>query len=91
MSFGYTLLYNNVLSLIIAEGLSPYLGNFHYGEHKKTYLAFDLMEEFRSPIVDSLVLNIINKSVLKPDDFEVSINNRGVYLTETSRRIFSIG
>ena len=53
LSFGYTLLFNNVLSLIIAEGLSPYFGNFHYGERKKPYLAFDLMEEFRSPIVDS--------------------------------------
>ena len=31
LSFGYTLLFNNVLSLIIAEGLSPYFGNFHYG------------------------------------------------------------
>lgn len=88
LSFGYTLLYNNVLSLIIAEGLSPYLGNFHYGEHKKTYLAFDLMEEFRSPIVDSLVISLINKSVFKPEDFDVSVRDRGVYLTNFSRRIF---
>lgn len=88
LSFGYTLLYNNVLSLIIAEGLSPYLGNFHYGEHKKTYLAFDLMEEFRSPVVDSLIISIVNKSVLKPDDFDVSVRDRGVYLTNSSRRIF---
>ncbi|MGB3508987.1 MAG: CRISPR-associated endonuclease Cas1, partial [Microcoleaceae cyanobacterium] len=82
LSFGYTLLFNNVLSLIIAEGLSPYFGNFHYSEDRKNkpFLAFDLMEEFRSPIVDSFVLWFINSSVVKPQDFESVITTGGVYL-----------
>lgn len=88
LSFGYTLLFNNVLSLIIAEGLSPYFGNFHYGERKKPYLAFDLMEEFRSPIVDSLMLNLINKNILKKKDFENILGKEGIYLTNSSRRKF---
>lgn len=88
LSFGYTLLFNNVLSLIIAEGLSPYFGNFHYGEDKKPYLAFDLMEEFRSPIVDSFVLKLINNSVFKPTDFETIANTGGVYLKTSVRRVF---
>jgi CRISP-associated protein Cas1 len=88
LSFGYTLLFNNVLSLLLAEGLAPYLGNFHYGEDKQPYLAFDLMEEFRSPIVDSLVLKLINQPVFQSADFEVSQANGGVYLTKTSRRLF---
>jgi CRISP-associated protein Cas1 len=88
LSFGYTLLFNNVLSFIIAEGLSPYLGNFHYGERQKHYLAFDLMEEFRSLIVDSLVLNIVNHSLFKVEDFEVDAVTRGVYLSESARRVF---
>lgn len=87
LSFGYTLLFNNVLSLIIAEGLSPYFGIFHYGEKKKPYLAFDLMEEFRSTIVDSLVLNLINNSLLKLGDFERNYDN-GFYLLAQSRRLF---
>ena len=88
LSFGYTLLFNNVLSLIITEGLSPYFGNFHYGEKNKTYLAFDLMEEFRSLIVDSLVLKLINKPFLNRDDFEKNESNEGIYLTTTARRTF---
>jgi CRISP-associated protein Cas1 len=88
LSFGYTLLFNNVLSLLLAEGLAPYLGNFHYGEDKKPYLAFDLMEEFRSPIVDGLVLRLVNQRVFQPADFETSPANGGVYLAETSRRLF---
>ncbi|PSB02101.1 CRISPR-associated endonuclease Cas1 [Merismopedia glauca] len=88
LSFGYTILFNNVLSLIIAEGLSPYFGNFHYGERDKPYLAFDLMEEFRAPIVDGMVLKIINNSLLTPNDFETVASNGGVYLNHSSRRIF---
>lgn len=88
LSFGYTLLFNNVLSLIITEKLTPYLGNFHYGDDKKPYLAFDLMEEFRSPIVDSLVLRLINSSVFSPQDFDYVPTTGGVYLNANSRRTF---
>ena len=88
LSFGYTLLFNNVLSLILAEGLSPYLGNLHYGEDKKPYLAFDLMEEFRSPIVDSLILKLVNKPVFKVTDFDTVTETGGVYLNQTARRGF---
>jgi CRISP-associated protein Cas1 len=88
LSFGYTLLFNNVLSLILAEGLSPYLGNLHYGEDKKPYLAFDLMEEFRSPIVDTLVMKLINSSTFKLDDFDTVPTTGGVYLNSTARRSF---
>jgi CRISP-associated protein Cas1 len=58
LSFGYTLLFNNVFSLVLAEGLNPHLGNLHGAERPKAYLAFDLMEEFRSPVVDTLILNV---------------------------------
>lgn len=88
LSFGYTLLFNNVLSLILAEGLSPYLGNLHYGDEKKPYLAFDLMEEFRSPIVDGLILKLINKPVFKLTDFDTVAATGGVYLQGAARRIF---
>ncbi|NER01972.1 MAG: CRISPR-associated endonuclease Cas1 [Okeania sp. SIO3C4] len=90
LSFGYTLLFNNVLSLIIAEGLSPYFGNFHYSEDRKNkpFLAFDLMEEFRSPIVDSFVLKLVNLSAVKPKDFESVITTGGVYLKSGARKVF---
>jgi CRISP-associated protein Cas1 len=88
LSFGYTLLFNNVLSLILAEGLHPYLGNLHRSERKEPHLAFDLMEEFRSPIVDSLVLTLANKQAIKPTDFTTPNAEGGVYLTERARRAF---
>ena len=88
LSFGYTLLFNNILSLILAEGISPYIGNFHYGDRQKPYLAFDLMEEFRSPIVDSLVLRIINQPLFSNKDFDFDKRSEGVYLNNSSRRVF---
>lgn len=87
LSFGYTLLFNNVLSLLLAEGLNPYLGNLHRSDRKEPHLAFDLMEEFRSPIVDTLVLVLVNKQAVKLKDF-TNANNGGVYLTDAARRKF---
>jgi CRISPR-associated protein Cas1 len=88
LSFGYTLLFNNVLSLILAEGLNPYLGNLHRSDRKEMHLAFDLMEEWRSPIVDSLVMWLLNKKVIRPTDFTFPNAEGGVYLEGGARRVF---
>jgi CRISPR-associated protein Cas1 len=88
LSFGYTLLFNNVFSLLLAEGLNPYLGNLHGAERPKAYLAFDLMEEFRSPIVDTFVMKLVNRKILSPTDFTFPSQAGGVYLEEAGRRIF---
>jgi CRISP-associated protein Cas1 len=88
LSFGYTLLFNNVMSLILAEGLNPYLGNLHRSDRKEPHLAFDLVEEFRAPVVDSLVLALINKKILRPTDFTYPNVEGGVYLEAGSRRVF---
>ena len=45
----------------------------------KTSLAYDLMEEFRTPIADTLCCSLFNHGVLKPDDFEE--RDGGVYMT----------
>jgi CRISPR-associated protein Cas1 len=88
LSFGYTLLFNNVLSLLLAAGLNPHLGHLHGAERKKAYLAFDLMEEFRSPVVDTLVIRLVNQKIISPTDFSYPNAAGGVYLTDPARRIF---
>ncbi|MGF1500028.1 MAG: CRISPR-associated endonuclease Cas1 [Elainellaceae cyanobacterium] len=88
LSFGYTLLFNNVMSLILAEGLNPYLGNLHRSDRKEPHLAFDLTEEFRAPVVDSLVMALVNQKVLRPTDFTYPNAAGGVYLEEPARRVF---
>jgi CRISPR-associated protein Cas1 len=88
LSFGYTLLFNNVMSLILAEGLNPYLGNLHRSDRKQPHLASDLTEEFRAPVVDSLVMALVNQKVLRPTDFTYPNEQGGVYLEEAGRRVF---
>lgn len=88
LSFGYTLLYNNVLSFLLVEGLNPYLGNLHRSERKETHLAFDLMETFRSPIVDTMVLRLVNQRTITAEDFQPPAENGGVYLTDSARKVF---
>jgi CRISPR-associated protein Cas1 len=86
LSFGYMLLFNNVLSLLHLEGLNPYLGNLHRSDRHEAQLAFDLMEEFRSPVVDTLALTLLNQQVLEPDDFLPPKANGAVYLDDEPRR-----
>ncbi|KAM3089982.1 CRISPR-associated endonuclease Cas1 [Phormidesmis sp. 146-35] len=88
LSFGYTLLLNNVFSLLLAEGLNPYLGNLHGMERQRADLAFDLMEEFRSPIVDTLVMKLVNQKILSPTDFTYPKVGGGIYLENAARRTF---
>ena len=88
LSFGYTLLHNHVLSLILAEGLNPYLGNLHGSERKLTFLAFDLVEEFRAAIVDALVIRLVNRKSISPTDFTWPNQQGGVYLQGAGRRLF---
>lgn len=88
LSFGYSLLFNNVMSLILVEGLNPYLGNLHGSDRKQPHLAMDLVEEFRSPVVDSLVLWLANKKTIKITDFTWPNDQGGVYLDSAARRVF---
>lgn len=88
LSFGYTLLHNHVLSLILAEGLNPYFGTLHGSDRKQTFLSFDLVEEFRSPVVDALVMRLINQKAVLPTDFTWPNKQGGVYLQGTARRLF---
>jgi len=69
LSFLYTLLYQRVDAAIEAEDLDPYIGMFHEIDYGKRTLSFDLEEEFRVPIVDTLATSLFNLAVLNEDDF----------------------
>lgn len=69
LSFVYTLLTNEVLSAIKTCGLDPYLGSLHDVSYGRPSLACDLVEEYRCFLGDRLVLGLINRNVVKPEDF----------------------
>lgn len=72
LSLGYSLLTQNMMTALEVVGLDPYDGFFHADVYGRPALALDLVEEFRSLIVDSVVLTVINKRILSPEDFERS-------------------
>jgi len=86
LSLGYTLLHNNVYAMVNVVGLDPYQGFFHAARHGHPTLASDLSEEFRAIIVDSVVLSVINKGIIKPADFRAS--KEGIYLTKEGLKKF---
>jgi len=79
LSLGYTMITNEILSLITAHGLDPYIGFLHGVVYGRPSLALDLVEEFRTPIVDRLTLNLFNNEILTQDDFR-PVENKGIYL-----------
>ncbi len=68
LSFVYTLFTNQVVNAIKASGLDPYLGALHEPAHSRPSLACDLVEEWRTT-AENFVLTIINKKMVRPDDF----------------------
>jgi len=87
LSFGYQVLWNHLLALIELQGLDPYYGCLHEGNYKHPALASDLVEEFRAPIVDALVLGAIARNQFQAgEDFEY--RDGGCYLNERGRKTF---
>ncbi len=84
LSFGYQLLWNHILLIIELQGLDPYQGCLHTSHHNHPCLASDLIEEFRAPMIDSLVLWLINKGIMDPiEDFTDEIE--GCMLSQEGR------
>lgn len=69
LSFTYTLLTNEVLTAVKITGLDPYLGTLHVEEYGRPSLACDLVEEWRVHLGDRLVLGLVNRRLIGPDDF----------------------
>jgi len=69
LSFLYTLLSYRIDSLILAEGLDNAVGILHSLSYGRKSLVFDLMEEFRTPLVDTLACALFNMAVLQEGDF----------------------
>lgn len=86
LSFVYTLLTNEVLSAIKICGLDPYMGSLHEISYGRPSLACDLVEVYRAPIGDRLVLNMINWKMVKPDDFVIKTKAPTNYVDDQEMR-----
>ncbi len=89
LSFGYTLLTRQVESAVSLVGLDPYVGALHEVAYGRPSLALDLVEEFRTIIVDSVVIRSLNTGQITAADFSPGESaGRPVVLSDGARRRF---
>lgn len=89
LSLTYTLIFNDIASLLDGLGFDPYLGYYHESDYGRASLAADLMEEFRAPAGDRLTLYLANNRIFKPDDFYANPKG-GVYFNKNAiKRYFA--
>ena len=69
LSYGYGLLYQNILGSLRRAGLTPYLGIYHLQRPGHPALASDLIEEFRAPVVDRMMLSLFLEGSVEPEQF----------------------
>jgi CRISPR-associated protein Cas1 len=86
LSFGYMLVFNELSGLLEACGFDIYIGFLHSIDYGRASLANDLMEELRSPVIDRLVLYLINKSIIKKTSFKSC--SKGVLMEDSARNSF---
>ncbi|WP_243094722.1 CRISPR-associated endonuclease Cas1 [Thermus thalpophilus] len=85
LSYGYAVLLGRVQVALRLAGLHPEVGYLHAEGRRNPALALDLMEEFRVPVVDQVVLSGFRRGKLTPSHGEV--RDGGVYLNEEGRRV----
>ena len=86
LSYGYGILYSRIRTAILSVRLSPYYGVLHSDYKKQEALVYDLIEEFRQPVVDRTVLTMVHRHQVSPDSF--LINNDGCLIESSFKHEF---
>ncbi|MFZ5697724.1 MAG: type I-MYXAN CRISPR-associated endonuclease Cas1 [Pseudomonadota bacterium] len=85
LSFGYSLLYRDVMATIITVGLDPAFGFFHRPRSAAYPLALDLMELFRAVLWDLPLVASVNRNQWKEEHFTRTA--RQVWLSSDGRKL----
>lgn len=69
LSLGYAFTAKRIETLLETYGFDPAIGFLHEPEYGRASLACDILEEFRHPLVDRLVLKMLNRKFIGAADF----------------------
>ena len=81
LNYGYGVLQRVVHLAILKAGLNPAISFLHSLQGRTPTLVFDLMEEFRAPVVDRAVITLLNRR--EP----AALDDNGRLDVETRRRL----
>lgn len=82
LNYGYAILYGKIQHSLVHAGLSLNISFLHSLDTKKPTLTFDIIEEFRTFVVDRTIISMLNK------DEPIKLGNDGL-LTKKSRQLIS--
>lgn len=88
LDLGYALFSQNLSACVQKFGLNPDFGNLHHTCFNHTPLVCDLMEQFRAPIVEALVADLVNQNRITVGDFFPPDERGGLYLHPEALREF---
>ena len=88
LSLTYTFLTKEVAAVLEAESFETYLGFLHGIRYGRKSLALDLVEEFRQPVADRLVLRLFNKQMMS--EYYFDLEEERVLLREKSFQKFCV-
>lgn len=86
ISFGNMLCYTLCLDQIYHTQLNPTISFLHEPGTRRYSLALDLAEIFKPLLVDRIIFKVLNKKILKSNDFEQNTNK--VILKEKGKKAF---
>lgn len=83
LNYGYGMLYNELEKACILAGLEPHAGFLHADRYGHLSLVYDLIEQFRQPVVDRVALTLALQGQMSSGD----IDSRGYLSNDAKRRI----
>ncbi len=78
-NYVYGLLYGEVWRSVVKAGLDPYFGFIHGSQRDGGSMIFDIIEEFRSPFADRIVISMLGRG------FYPDTNNLGLLKTQSKK------
>ncbi len=81
LNYAYGILYGEVWRAVAIAGLDPYFGLIHGSQKDQGSLVFDLIEEFRAPFVDRLMIGMMGRG------FVPGKNKEGYLKTMVKKKI----
>ncbi|MRN38552.1 type I-C CRISPR-associated endonuclease Cas1 [Neisseria sp. N95_16] len=88
LSFTYSILGKDISGALQGVGLDPQVGFLHADRPGRDSLAQDVLEEFRAWWADRLVLSLINRGQIKPQDFTREAGGAVVLKAEARKLLF---